>query len=207
MEKPAEGPHLRRETAAGSGKEAPFPQGMNACKDREGILAETHTTSLHCMHPNIKKEQAPTAPTRNTAIVTETQQEERRKRLHFKQNQDRGSSRASNFAWKISSFFFLTLSLRSALNREILRDAARGRGHHRSKRRGGKSEERQRRLVLTPMRSAVRIGFVYPHFSPRPFLFFFYSGSISISLLSLCLSYFLSRDLPVVVGAPAQLCI
>jgi len=142
---------------------------MNACKDTEGILAGTHTTSLQCMHPSIKKEQAPTAPTRNTGIVTETQQEEETPALEAESRQ---RFREPPRAWKISSFFFLTLSLRSALNREILRDAARGRGHHRSKRRGGKSEERQGRLVLTPMRSAVRIGFVYPHFSPRPFLFF-----------------------------------
>ena len=184
MEKPAEGPHLRRETAAGSGKEAPFPQGMNACKDREGILAETHTTSLHCMHPNIKKEQAPTAPTRNTAIVTETQQEERRKRLHFKQNQDRGSSRASNFAWKISSFFFVSLSLRSALNCVILRDAtqARGRGHHRSKREGRKVR-----------RKTGTVGFDSDALSSAAFL---YSGILGFSLI-------LSRVLSVVVGAPA----
>ena len=46
-------------------------------------------------------------------------------------------------------------------------------------------------------------------FLPEAFPFFI-QGSISISLLhgfSLSLSYFLSRDLPVVVGAPAQLCI
>ena len=181
MEKPAEGPHLRRETAAGSGKEAPFPQGMNACKDTEGILAGTHTTSLQCMHPSIQKEQAPTAPTRNTGIVTETQQEEETPALEAESRQ---RFREPPRAWKISSFFFVSLSLRSALNCVILRDAtqARGRGHHRSKREGRKVR-----------RKTGTVGFDSDALSSAAFL---YSGILGFSLI-------LSRVLSVVVGAPA----